>query len=211
MTKTTKPAARIFFTADTHFGHAGIMEMSGRRFATAEEMDEALIRRWNDVVGPRDTVWHLGDFAMGISPERCQAIFNRLRGRKCLIRGNHDGKRVLDLPWAEPPADLKVLKVPCSDGFQDGRHQQVVLTHYAMRAWPAVHHGMVSLYGHTHDSMPGTCRSCDVGVDSWDLRPVTLAEILPRLRATSAEPEEWEIKRRQDAERAKRDARGPAE
>ncbi|BAQ47673.1 metallophosphoesterase [Methylobacterium aquaticum] len=203
--KTPKTPARVFFTADSHFGHTGVIEMSKRRFASIEEHDETLIANWNAVVGPNDTVWHLGDFAMKSSPERCAEIFSRLRGRKCLVRGNHDGKRVLDLPWAEPPADLKLLKVPFADGFQAGGHQEVVLTHYAMRSWPAIHHGTVSLYGHTHASMPGTCRSCDVGVDAWNLRPVTLAEIVLWLRASPVEPEEFEIRRRQEAERKRAD------
>lgn len=196
--------ARILFTADTHFGHKGIGAMTRRPWGTVEEADEALITAWNAVVGPRDTVWHLGDFTMHATPERCAEIFARLRGRKCLIRGNHDGKRVLDLGW-EAVEDLKIVRVPCADGFQDGRLQQIVLTHYALRSWPAVHHGAISLFGHTHASMEGTCRSCDVGVDAWadeGYGPVTMEQIVSRLRATQAEPEEWAIKRRQEAERA---------
>ena len=206
MTKTKSPA-RVFFTADTHFGHTGVMSMSKRPFASVEEMNEALIANWNAVVGPNDTVWHLGEFAMKSTPEQCAEIFSRLRGRKCLIKGNHDGKRVLDLPWAEPPSDLQVLKVPFADGIQPGGHQQVVLTHYALRSWPHIHHGAINLFGHTHASMPGTSRSCDVGVDAWNLRPVTLAEIVPWLRANPVEPEEFEIRRRQEAERARADER----
>ncbi|SFU34690.1 Calcineurin-like phosphoesterase superfamily protein [Methylobacterium sp. 174MFSha1.1] len=202
-TKHSTVPARVFFTADTHFGHTGVMEMSKRRFGSTEEHDEALIAAWNAVVGPRDTVWHLGDFAMKSSPERCAEVFSRLRGRKCFIRGNHDRDRVLDLPWSEAPSDLQVIKIPFADGFQPGGYQQVVLTHYAMRSWPHIHHGAINLFGHTHASMPGTCRSCDVGVDAWNMRPVTLAEIVPWLQASPAEPEEFEIRRRQEAERAR--------
>ncbi len=90
-----------YFTSDSHFGHAGVIAMSGRPFASIEEHDEALVAAWNAVVGPRDEVWHLGDFAMGASPERCAVLFLRLRGRKCLVRGNHDRKRVTDLGWHE--------------------------------------------------------------------------------------------------------------
>jgi calcineurin-like phosphoesterase family protein len=54
---------KVFFTSDTHFGHANIIKYCGRPFASVEEMNRELIARWNAVVGPRDTVYHLGDRA----------------------------------------------------------------------------------------------------------------------------------------------------
>lgn len=77
-----------FFTADTHFGHRGVLGMCQRPFTDIEEHDAALVAAWNAIVGPRDTVWHLGDFALGASPERCADLFRRLQGRKRLVRGD---------------------------------------------------------------------------------------------------------------------------
>ena len=54
-----------FVTGDTHFGHRRINELAGRPFATVEEMDAELFRRWNAVVGVDDVVLHLGDLALG--------------------------------------------------------------------------------------------------------------------------------------------------
>ena len=53
----------VYFTADQHFSHAGIIGLCKRPFRSIEEMDEAMIANWNTVVGPDDDVWHLGDFA----------------------------------------------------------------------------------------------------------------------------------------------------
>jgi calcineurin-like phosphoesterase family protein len=53
-----------------------------------EEMNEAIVDRWNSVVGKRDTVWHLGDVCFG--PSENLSILERLRGTKNLILGNHD-------------------------------------------------------------------------------------------------------------------------
>ncbi|WP_246686452.1 MULTISPECIES: metallophosphoesterase [unclassified Methylobacterium] len=171
---------KTFFTADTHFGHKGVLSMAGRPFASIEEHDEALIAAWNAVVGPRDEVYHLGDFAMGATPERCQAIFRRLRGRKHLIRGNHDKKRVLDLPWYSRQ-DLATPKVEGT---------RVVLFHYPMRAWAGAFRGSLQLFGHTHGRLPDTSQSCDVGVDRWSYAPISLGQIMERLAATPTIPEE---------------------
>lgn len=81
----------VFFCADTHFGHKGILEFNEtktyRHFETIEEHDAELVRRWNSVVMPKDTVWHLGDFAFG---KRNIIIAQQLNGIKRLVMGNHD-------------------------------------------------------------------------------------------------------------------------
>lgn len=80
-----------FFIGDTHFSHANILKFEDtapyRKFATIEEHDEELIKRWNSVVTPKDKVYHLGDFAW---TEKAIEIGAMLHGDKVLILGNHD-------------------------------------------------------------------------------------------------------------------------
>jgi len=78
-----------WFTADLHFGHANIINYSGRPFADATAMNQALIERWNDSIHPDDTVWVLGDVALG-RIEETLALVGGLNGRKLLLAGNHD-------------------------------------------------------------------------------------------------------------------------
>lgn len=59
--------------------------------------------------------------------------------------------------------------------------QPLVLCHYAMRVWNRSHHGTLMLYGHSHSNLLGNSQSLDVGVDAWDMRPVTLREIKNRM------------------------------
>ncbi|ACA15175.1 metallophosphoesterase [Methylobacterium sp. 4-46] len=174
-----------YFTANTHFGDARILRQR-RRFASVEEHDETLIRHWNTVIGPGDAVWHLGDFAAGASRARCREIFARLNGVKRLVRGNHDTNRVLTLPWAEPPTESYRLNLPAADGSAC----RLFLAHYAHRAWPGLWRGTRHLYGHTHGTIPDTTRSCDVGVDAWDDRPVGIAALVARQRAATLVPDE---------------------
>lgn len=83
-----------FIISDTHFSHASILtfvDSAGGKvrpgFASAEEMDEYMVDRWNAVVKPHDKVYHLGDVAM---KKQFVSIVNRLNGKKRLIMGNHD-------------------------------------------------------------------------------------------------------------------------
>lgn len=78
-----------YFTSDTHFGHTNILEYEkeSRPFSSLEEMHETIIDRWNNVVRPKDNVYHLGDFCFG---KIHLPIAARLHGNKRLILGNHD-------------------------------------------------------------------------------------------------------------------------
>lgn len=85
--------SEVFFISDTHFGHRGIITFSFsgtkpfRPFATIEEHDAELVRRWNSIVANKDIVWHLGDFCSG---KRNFSIAGELNGSKKLVIGNHD-------------------------------------------------------------------------------------------------------------------------
>ena len=78
-----------FVTADTHFSHARISELADRPFATVDEMNAELIRRWNETVSPTEVVLHLGDVALGPIEESI-GITAQLHGRRFLVPGNHD-------------------------------------------------------------------------------------------------------------------------
>jgi calcineurin-like phosphoesterase family protein len=188
----------IFFTADTHFGHAGIIALGKRPFPDrdARAMDEGLIQIWNARVRPDDDVWHLGDFAFGARGARLRGIFERLNGAKRLVRGNHDSSEVLELPWTEPPRDL------VETAFQGHR---LVLCHYPLRAWRGSMGSSIHLYGHVHGLMTPTRQSLDVGVDAWDMQPASLGEVLGRLERAEVEPEEQRLVRERKGEG------GPAE
>ena len=178
----------VFFTADTHFSDTHIMRQRGSRFQTIEAHDATLIARWNETVTPADLVYHLGDFAGGSRP-RCLEVFLRLNGAKRLVQGNHDSNRILDLPWTEPPVESARLV----ETDEMGVEVRLFLSHYAHRAWPGLWRGTRHLYGHTHGRLEDTTRSCDVGVDAWDYRPVSLAQILARQGKAVIVPEELQL------------------
>src|SRR3712207_5925593 len=91
----------VYFTSDSHFGDAPRLRVDRRPFASVGEMDRVIVERWNEVVGPDDEVWHLGDFAFGPPAERIAELLGQLKGKKHLIIGNNDGHATIEQPaWA---------------------------------------------------------------------------------------------------------------
>lgn len=165
----------IFFTSDTHYGHAGIIRSCGRPFASADEMDEALIARWNAVVGARDTVYHLGDFCFR-DERQAPWYLDQLHGEVHLIEGNHDSQTVkLHGPRFASVARMSEIKP---------HGQMIVLCHYPMREWNGCYRGAWHLHGHVHGRLDHDPlgHSMDVGVDSHDFRPLALEEIAEALQ-----------------------------
>jgi calcineurin-like phosphoesterase family protein len=64
-----------WITADLHLGHANIIIYSGRPFRDADEMDESIVERWNEVVAPTDRVLVLGDVVMGKIDRNCSPLW----------------------------------------------------------------------------------------------------------------------------------------
>lgn len=158
-----------FFTGDTHFGDGRVLRFDHRPFPTLDAHDAGLIERWNAVVSAGDTVWHLGDFALGPTPDRAAAILDALRGEKHLVVGNNDDAATLALPgWASVVSYAELVI--------EGR--RLVLCHYAFRTWNDMGRGALNLHGHSHAKLAPIPKQYDVGVDAQDFRPVTLAEIL---------------------------------
>lgn len=85
--------SKIYFTSDTHYNHYNIINYCNRPFESVFQMNETMIDRWNRVVNNEDTVYHLGDFAMG-NKIFVPQIVERLQGKIILIAGNHDSNYV---------------------------------------------------------------------------------------------------------------------
>jgi calcineurin-like phosphoesterase family protein len=159
----------IFFTSDTHFGHAGALALYRRPFASVAAMDAAMVARWYETVGPEDEIWHLGDFALRHPPAVVAALLAGLNGRKHLVAGNNDPPETTALPdWTSVDNYVEIT----IEG------SALVLCHYPFRSWRGMNKGAVNLHGHSHGRLKELPRQFDVGVDVRDFRPVRLGEIL---------------------------------
>jgi len=133
-------------------------------------MDEALIARWNERIGPEDTVYHLGDFCFR-NWRGADTYLRQLNGRIHLIAGNHDDETVAH--HASLFASISLIR----EIHERGR--RVVLCHYPMREWHGSWNGAWHIFGHVHgrlDHQPHGY-SLDVGADAHDFRPWSVDEI----------------------------------
>jgi len=169
----------VFFTSDLHFGHARIIELCQRPFTDVEHMDAELVRRWNSRIGPRDTVWMLGDIFMCALP-RALSIMHSLQGKKLLIPGNHDG-----MILKNPELAAKFYKI-YPDLYATGINGvHVVMCHYPLLSWNRSHRGSWMLHGHSHGQVraAGHARRLDVGVDANEWFPVSWSELAATARS----------------------------
>lgn len=84
-----------FYISDLHYDHENILNfldnsgMPLRPFASLDEMQATICHNWNKTVSNSDTIYVLGDVTIGRT-EKSLSFLETLRGRKILVRGNHD-------------------------------------------------------------------------------------------------------------------------
>lgn len=182
----------LFLTSDTHFGHQHILRLCERPFDTIEEHDQKLIENWNSVVGPEDTVFHLGDFCFG-GAQKWKEIRDQLNGHIILILGNHDMKNASQgmLTMFDYVSQQMRIQI-------DGRN--VYLNHFPFLTFAHWNPDVYSrdalafaLSGHTHIRKGDTGFDAqftslykptqyDVGVDLNDYKPVPWKEVNRRIQ-----------------------------
>jgi calcineurin-like phosphoesterase family protein len=181
----------LFFTSDTHFNHANILRFCNRPWESIEEHDQALIENWNSVIGPDDTVFHLGDFVFGGFP-KWKEIVEQLNGHIYLIRGNHDDKQMT--------AGIQTLFEDClyqARILVDGK--TVYLNHFPFLCFghgdPKIYKDSYSiqLFGHIHSGPNSTSADVsrssilyptqyDVGVDNNNYCPISWKEVNEKIQ-----------------------------
>ena len=186
----------VFLVSDTHFGHAGVCRFTRndgvtklRPWTDPEEMDEFMVKAWNDRVRPKDKVYHLGDVVMN---RKSLSIMSRLNGDKVLIRGNHDIFR--DTDYREHFRELRAYHV------MNG----MILSHIPVHTESLGRFG-VNIHGHLHANRVRKARGVDartgevlysdaidpryhcVCVEQTDFAPILFEEVIQRIKAEGGE------------------------
>lgn len=168
-----------FFTADHHFNHQNVIKYSKRPWFTVEEMNNALIQKWNNRVSKEDRVFVLGDFALA-NKGTIRTIVPQLNGTKILVRGNHDAYRS---PFYAEAGFHAISPYPMlytdKSGAIDG---QFILSHEPVNPLAP---GLLNIHGHMHNNENPKFYAPNhicVSVEMTNYAPVTLKEILRMVR-----------------------------
>ena len=169
----------VFLVSDTHFGHAGVcrfLRNDGvtklRPWDDPAEMDEFMVKAWNERVGPNDKVYHLGDVVIN---RRALSTLARLNGNKVLIRGNHDIFR--DTEYRQYFRELRAYHV------MNG----MILSHIPIHEASLGRFG-TNIHGHLHanrvmkDGVVDVRYHC-VCVEQTDFAPVLFEDVIKRITA----------------------------
>lgn len=187
----------IWFTSDHHFGHENIIKFVKRPFENAQEMDDEMIKRWNEVVSTKDTVYHLGDFVLGGLDAFMQYALE-LNGHIKIIPGGHDKRWIKDFVPSEHIEILPQFYMNENILPKQGEYKvSITMCHYPLLSWEQSHYGAPHLHGHTHGTIPVIGESgdlqlppnqkrgtrLDVGVDTHNFYPYSLGEVLEIVNA----------------------------
>jgi calcineurin-like phosphoesterase family protein len=172
----------IYFTADTHFYHSNIINLSSRPFRDVHHMNRQLIQNWNAYVTDIDEIYILGDFMYKGTAEDANSLLKKLKGKKYLIRGNHDkylNHEGFNSSLFEWVADYYVLNY---------KKRKFVLFHYPILEWAGYFRDDIHLYGHVHNSNKDPAqksrldilgnKAINVGVDVNNYFPISIEKVI---------------------------------
>ena len=163
--------SNIWFISDTHFNHKNILSFFStetnervRSFNSVEEMNETLVKNWNDNIKPNDKVYHLGDVIFG----KDFSILNRLNGKKRLIIGNHDD-------FMNKEFQFHFEKVLFWKRFKE---HKFFVTHVPIFR----EIGDVNVHGHLHEKSDVSPFHKNISVERTNFTPLHLDDVLKRIK-----------------------------
>lgn len=150
----------LYVSGDHHLGHENILDYCKRPFKSIIHHNMELIRRWNAVVKPEDTVIHLGDFCFERGEQDHRYWRKQLNGDIVFIQGNHDNHH-------DAPFQSLIFKYGGIDWW---------CSHYPERRYKH------NLCAHVHTLWRTRRTATDIiincGVDVHNFTPVPMEEIM---------------------------------
>ncbi len=178
--KLSSHKQKIFFSSDFHLNHNKPWVVQARGFQTIEEHNDAIFSKVNELVGPNDVLFHLGDFCLNTTEEQFFGLLGRFTCQNIInLWGNHPnpiwkiyqtGIQTLQLQSGNVPFSGRIL---LNDDLAPGKVEiypyriknmvlvgnslelfidgiPVVLCHYPLRVWNFLKEDAIQLSGHSH-------------------------------------------------------------
>lgn len=126
-----------FLFSDPHFHHENMAKRRG--FSSAEEMNELIVKNWNNTISKHDCVFLLGDITM---EKKQYEILSRLKGVIHVVLGNHDQRQHVQ----------ELLKyVNSVSGIIDYK-KKAILTHCPIHPSQLEFRYSYNIHGHVHEN-----------------------------------------------------------
>ena len=159
-----------WFWADPHLGHEGIIDSCNRPFRNTKQMDNTLIRNYNELIEDEDEVYILGDFSLATKTHKgyLNQVCSKLKGRKHLIPGNHDVDS-----YTFYAGDRGI-------GFFSVHYPFHIIDEFILCHDPAlsqIDRTRPFIVGHVHTLFKRLENCLNVGVDMWDFKPVSIDQV----------------------------------
>ena len=170
---------KYYFTSDTHFSQKRTLELSKRPFKNTEDMDWTMIERWNNTVPVNSTVYHLGDFGN-------YDMLKYLNGKINLVCGNYElkereNKNIVDfIINLKEKGFNKVFLSKEEIILKNFNNFPLILTHKPLDLKNNINisKNLLGLFGHIHGTQKIKKFGINVGVDSWNFKPVSEDELM---------------------------------
>jgi calcineurin-like phosphoesterase family protein len=158
-------SSKVYLIADLHFGHDNIATWRG--FNSIEEHDNLIIENCNKVVSSSDTLWILGDVAMGHEDNIDK--LGLMNGYKKLVLGNHDTR----------PTEHYLRYVHRVYGAHNLKNY--ILTHIPVHPHEFPRFSG-NIHGHLHNEKIDDPRYFCVSAEQINYTPILLTDIITKMK-----------------------------
>ena len=173
-----------FYISDLHLNDKRVFKLCGRPFNSLKEMEDFIIKRWNEKVSDNDDVYILGDLSDN-SIKAIEQFLLKVKGKKHLIIGNHDVKYLKEEHLEQLFVDINGLLHLKDKG------RKVCVCHYPLLDWLSGKEITYHIYGHIHNKTAANGKmyedikiyysdkpAFNASVDVIGFEPVTLDELI---------------------------------
>ena len=156
-------SAYIF--SDPHFHHENMAKRRG--FSSAEEMNELIVKNWNNTVSKKDAVYLLGDITM---EKKQYEILKRLQGIIHVVLGNHDERQHV----------REMLNYVHSVSGMIDYKKTVILTHCPIHPSQLEFRYSYNIHGHVHENSIDDERYINVCAEMINYTPVEFSKLIQK-------------------------------
>lgn len=182
-----------YFTSDLHIGHDKNFIWKDRGFNSIEEHDIQILKNWNNLITPEDTVYILGDLCMGGDEKEWNCIYKNLNGHIKFVCGNHDTLSKIDRYINEYGMENLGLAAM----YRYNKKKVFYLSHYpTLVGNHEENRFFYNLSGHTHSANKfqyGWGNVYNVAMDAHNCTPVSIEQIIKDIEKYRQEKDKIEF------------------